>query len=136
MRNTNKLPRRALLASATIAALSLSIGAAWAQDQAETAHPDSAAKSSGANGVDKNSATSLPAVIVTAEKRTQDVSKVPSSISVVNSELLENQHVASLVDLRPAARRADRQRWYAGTDIDCDSWHFVAPAGRGSRHLY
>jgi len=99
MRNTNKLPRRALLASATIAALSLSIGAAWAQDQAETAHPDSAAKSSGANGVDKNSATSLPAVIVTAEKRTQDVSKVPSSISVVNSELLENQHVASLVDL-------------------------------------
>ena len=99
MSHTNKPPRRTLLASATIAALSLALGVAWAQDQPATADPGGPRKIAGANGADKDNATSLPTVIVTAEKRAQDVTKVPSSISVVNSELLKNQHVASLVDL-------------------------------------
>jgi len=99
MYTTCKPLRRTMLASATIAVFSLSLGTAWAQDQSAATNTNSATKSASAKNVDKTITTSLPTVIVTAEKRTQDVRKVPSSISVVGSEQLENQHVASLADL-------------------------------------
>jgi len=94
--------RCTLLASATIAAFPLSCSIAWAQGQSAPASTGSTPTSIDAKKGDKTDATMLPTVIVTAQKRSQDVRKVPSSISVVGSEQLENQHVASLVDLAGA----------------------------------
>ncbi|QEE24939.1 TonB-dependent receptor [Rhodanobacter glycinis] len=99
MHDISKPLRCTLLASAMIAAFPLSSGIAWAQDQSAATNAAGATKGTSGKKGDETSATALPTVIVTAQKRTQDIRKVPSSISVVGSEKMENQHVASLVDL-------------------------------------
>jgi outer membrane receptor protein involved in Fe transport len=79
--------RRPLLATATTAALAL-----WSHGAiAEDAPPAAPAK--------KQDATTIEVVTVTAQKRTENARDVSSSISVVGSQQLENQHVNSLADL-------------------------------------
>lgn len=77
-----------------MAVLGLSSAAVSAQNQPAPAAPDNQAKSD-----QPQNATTLGAITVTAQKRTEDARRVPASISVVGSEQLENQHAASLVDL-------------------------------------
>lgn len=75
--------RRPLLATATTAALAL-----WSHGALAEAGP-----------VKKQDATTIEVVTVTAQKRTENARDVSSSISVVGSQQLENQHVNSLADL-------------------------------------
>lgn len=68
---------------------------------------DSPAAASSVNHTGDKSApkpqtTTLTAITVTAQKRTENVRNVPSSISVVSSEQLDNRHVTSLADLSGA----------------------------------
>ncbi|WP_426701079.1 TonB-dependent receptor [Rhodanobacter sp. Col0626] len=101
MNGTGKPLRHTLLATAMIAALGFSSGAALAQDQPI---PDSTSNntnsgSGSAKQSGKPDPITLGAVTVTAQKRSQDARKVPTSISVVGSQQLEDQHAASLIDL-------------------------------------
>jgi outer membrane receptor protein involved in Fe transport len=80
--------RRPLLATATTAALAL-----WSQG----AVADDA--SGQAASAKRQDATTIEVVTVTAQKRTENARDVSSSISVVGSQQLENQHVNSLADL-------------------------------------
>jgi iron complex outermembrane receptor protein len=52
-----------------------------------------------AAAVDASGSTALEEVIVTAEKRAEDLQKTPVSISVVNDKAIEARHVYSLSDL-------------------------------------
>ncbi|MEO8779858.1 MAG: TonB-dependent receptor [Rhodanobacter sp.] len=99
MNTTNKPLQRTVLASTMVAVFSLSLGTASAQDQSANISTGSTTRHAGANKANKMEAATLSTVIVTAEKRSQDARKVPSSISVVSAEQLQNQHVSSLVDL-------------------------------------
>jgi iron complex outermembrane receptor protein len=86
--------RGAALSSAAVAALSVAFAAqsAWAETaaSADAAASDAAAASDGG---------ALSEVIVTAEKRSENLQKTPISISVLSSLDLENRHVQSLTDL-------------------------------------
>lgn len=99
MNGTDKPLRHSLLATAMIAALGFSSSAALAQDQPTPGSASNSIKSGDANHGGKPDPITLGAVTVTAQKRSQDARKVPASISVVDSEQLENQHAASLIDL-------------------------------------
>ena len=101
MNATSKPMRHTLLVTAMIAAFALSAGVARARDGSvqEASAANDRTKSTAPKRADKAGATTLGVVTVTAQKRDQDARKVPSSISVVGSEELENRHVASLVDL-------------------------------------
>lgn len=76
------------LVVAIVAALTcLPVGAVFAQDNA--------AEQSAAEKSDK-----LEAVVVTANKRAEDILEVPSSISVINEEEIENMHATQLSDFQ------------------------------------
>lgn len=96
MSTTNKPLQRKLLTAARIAALAMLSGHALAQEQ-------NAADKTGAatpkNKTVKADTTTLGAVMVTAQKRSEDMRKVPASISVVSSDQLDKQHVSQLSDL-------------------------------------
>jgi iron complex outermembrane receptor protein len=82
--------RRQLMATATLAAL-----AVWSHGAVAAAEDAPAL----AGVVKKQDATTIEVVTVTAQKRTENARDVSSSISVVGSQQLENQHVNSLADL-------------------------------------
>ena len=79
--------RGAALSGVAIAALSVAFGAqpAWA-DTADVASADA-------------SAVGLQEVVVTAEKREENLQTTPISISVLNGQQLTNRHIQSLTDL-------------------------------------
>jgi outer membrane receptor protein involved in Fe transport len=91
--------RHTLLATTMMAALGLSPSGVLAQNAPPPAGARSNAEGGSAKQRDKSDAITLGTVTVTAQKRSEDARKVPTSISVVGSEQLENQHVASLIDL-------------------------------------
>lgn len=99
MNTTSKPLRRTLLVSTVIAALSLPFGSVWANGQTTVAGSDGTTPASGGEKAGKTGTTTLTSIIVTAEKRSQNVRDVPSSISVVSAEKLQNEHISSLVDL-------------------------------------
>jgi iron complex outermembrane receptor protein len=85
--NSRDSHRLAVLNGAALAALAVYLGsapAAWADAGEATAAAE---------------ASPLAEVIVTAEKRAENLQKTPISISVLNSEDLKNRHIESLVDL-------------------------------------
>jgi outer membrane receptor protein involved in Fe transport len=85
------LPRHLPLAVAIVAALTwLPADFARAEDAPANPAEDATAKD----------ATELNAVIVTANKREEDILNVPSSISVINDQQLENLHATQLSDLQ------------------------------------
>ncbi|WP_430391691.1 TonB-dependent receptor [Dyella sp. 20L07] len=95
MHHASHALRHTLLAASLLAAFAIAPGNAHAQDAA-TSNTDTAAATKKANPAET---TTLGAVTVTAQKRSEDARQVPSSISVVSSEQLDNQHVNSLADL-------------------------------------
>ena len=89
--NSRDSHRLAVLNGAALAALAVYLGAApaaWA-DAGEAAAAEAEAAA----------ASPLAEVIVTAQKRPENLQKTPISISVLNGEDLKNRHVESLVDL-------------------------------------
>jgi iron complex outermembrane receptor protein len=91
--NSRYSRRRAALGGAALAVLVIALGgaqSAWAE-AASAADADAAAAASDGGA--------LSEVIVTAEKRSENLQKTPISISVLNGLDLENRHVQSLTDL-------------------------------------
>ena len=89
--NSRDSHRLTVLNGAALAALAVYLGAApaaWA-DAGEAAAAEAEAAA----------ASPLAEVIVTAQKRPENLQKTPISISVLNGEDLKNRHVESLVDL-------------------------------------
>ncbi|MGH8174568.1 MAG: TonB-dependent receptor plug domain-containing protein, partial [Rhodanobacteraceae bacterium] len=85
------LPRRQPIVVAILGVLTcMSASHAIAQDAPTNAAEEETARD----------ATELNAVIVTANKREEDVLTVPSSISVINEEQLDNMHATQLSDLQ------------------------------------
>ncbi|MCY7355840.1 MAG: TonB-dependent receptor plug domain-containing protein, partial [Lysobacter sp.] len=64
---------------------------AWAQAQTPEPEPDQATQST-------DRAVTLDTVTVTAQKRTENLQKVPISIQAIGTEQLEQQHVADFDD--------------------------------------
>ncbi|MEI2428920.1 TonB-dependent receptor [Lysobacter yananisis] len=79
-------------------ALTLAIGLTLAASASAAAAQD-AADGAARDAPDTAPSATLEAVTVTAQKRTENARKVPSSISVVGEQQLENQHVTQLSDL-------------------------------------
>ena len=84
--NSRDRHRLAALNGAALAALAVYLGSAPAACAAED---EAAAAAAGP----------LAEVIVTAQKRSENLQKTPISMSVLNNQDLENRHVQSLVDL-------------------------------------
>ena len=90
--NSQHSRRRAALGSVALSALVIALSgasSAWAADAAADA----------ATSADADGGAGLSEVIVTAQKRSENLQKTPISISVLSSEDLHNRHVESLVDL-------------------------------------
>ncbi len=79
----NATCKRTLLATAIALTLTASSGA-WAQDANQQKTSDKSAK--------------LETIVVTAEKRSEDIQNVPMSISVIDNEQLANLHATQLSD--------------------------------------
>jgi outer membrane receptor protein involved in Fe transport len=86
--------RHASLITTVLGSLSLAAAAENVR-AADAAATDSAMATAG-------SGTSVEAVIVTAQRRREDVRKVPASISVLNAEALEQSHIQGLEDVTRA----------------------------------
>ena len=86
--NSRYSHRLAVLNGAALAALAVYLGSAPA-----------ACADAGAAAAANAEASPLAEVIVTAEKRSENLQKTPISISVLNGEDLKNRHIESLVDL-------------------------------------
>jgi iron complex outermembrane recepter protein len=85
--------RKINLYSSTMLAAALVSAATCAHAQtagAAAARPDASASEQG---------TSLDAIVVTARRRSEDISRVPISISAFSQEALEQKNVATLADL-------------------------------------
>ena len=66
---------------------------------AALASPSFAETAADANAAEASAGVGLDEVIVTAQKRSENLQKTPISISVMNNQDLENRHVQSLTDL-------------------------------------
>jgi outer membrane receptor for monomeric catechols len=65
------------------------------------AHARSAVRATPIGSVHHRSHTpTLSAIVITAEKRTEDVQKTPLTVTVVNSQQLENQQINTISDLQ------------------------------------
>src|SRR3546814_9607446 len=94
---TTGCSRRSRLALAIGAAVALSTaGTALAQDAEGSTAPDAASTAAGA--------TDLDAVIVTANKRVENVREVAAAISVIGEQQLENMGANSLTDYADLVR--------------------------------
>ena len=87
--NKNALQVRPLAMAVTLAMASMGPGTAWAQ-QADKAGQAAPAADGGAK---------LESVIVTANKRAQNLQDVPAAISVLNDTILQNNNVRDMSDL-------------------------------------
>ena len=85
--------RLMFLVSASVAALSVAGLAAPA------GAADAGSAASAAAAADGSEATSLTEVVVTAQKRSENVQKIPVSISVLTAQNLADSHIQSLGDL-------------------------------------
>lgn len=65
--------------------------------------PSAASAADETAGVAADSSESLPEIMVTAQKRTENMQETPISLSVMRSEDLVNRHVTSLLDLGDGA---------------------------------
>ena len=87
--NSQHSRRRAAFGGVALSALLIALGGAspaWAADAA-------------ADAADADGGAGLSEVIVTAQKREENLQKTPISISALSAEYLEARHVESLVDL-------------------------------------
>jgi iron complex outermembrane recepter protein len=66
---------------------------------AASASPSFAATAPDVNAADASAGVGLSEVIVTAQKRSENLEKTPISISVMNNQDLVNRHIQSLTDL-------------------------------------
>ncbi|MGB1088526.1 MAG: TonB-dependent receptor, partial [Alphaproteobacteria bacterium] len=73
-------------------ALGLCVTPAWAQDAVDTAAPTPAAP-------EKSSGPRLDEIVVTAQKRAENIRDVPISVSAVDSEAMKNANVEDMNDL-------------------------------------
>jgi len=80
--------RHALAVSASIAALGASVAPASAQDAAASAGTAQASSDMG-----------MPEILVTARRRSEDVSKIPLAVTTFSSDTLANKQVLSTTDL-------------------------------------
>ncbi|WP_233151767.1 TonB-dependent receptor [Pelomonas sp. KK5] len=86
--------RPSLLALAALGTLGLGTHAASAQD---------AAAADNTKAAEKRDAATLETVVVTAQKRTQNLKEVPVAISVIGAEQLQQQGVKDITDLSRSA---------------------------------
>ena len=94
-------PRHSRIGIAIAAALGLlSSGAVMAQQASTTTAPpaQNATDDAAAKAAPGEKATELEAVLVTAGKRIENIREVPSSISVISQEEIENLHATQLSD--------------------------------------
>lgn len=89
-----KTPRRSTMVIAITGALMAS-GAAAAQDAEPSARAVTSSASTQASAPD---AKTLDTIIVTSNKRVENVRKIPGAVSVVNAEQLENLHATQFTD--------------------------------------
>ena len=60
------------------------------------------AQQAGAPAEQRTKSDQVETIVVTATKRPEDVTKVPLSITVINGEALEEQHIVTFADLTRA----------------------------------
>jgi outer membrane receptor protein involved in Fe transport len=89
--------KRTLLASAVALTLGASISA-WAQD-AQTGQDEKPGSTSQQPADGSSQPTKLATIIVTAEKRSEDVQNVPMSIDVIDESQLDTLHINQFSDL-------------------------------------
>ena len=87
-------PQRSTIVIAIAGALGLMCASAAMAQQAPTHAPDTIAPAP-AKAAD---ATTLDTITVTANKRTENIRKIPAAISVVNAEQLDNLHATQFTD--------------------------------------
>jgi outer membrane receptor protein involved in Fe transport len=97
---TTKLAHRSPLALAIIAALALSAAAPAIAAGTDAAQADASVQAADAPAdAEAKKTAELKPVIVTANKREEDIREVAASISAIGQEELENLHVTQLSDL-------------------------------------
>ena len=132
-------PRHSRIGIAIAAALGLlSSGAVMAQQASATAAPpaQNATDDAAAKAEPGEKATELDAVLVTAGKRIENIREVPSSISVISQDEIENLHATQLSDFAGARAGPVREhQWRAGKDAGVPARHRAAVLRRDGRHL-
>ncbi len=94
--------RRSDWAFASAAVLAFAAGPTWAQSGGGSAAAGAGAPSQSAASVQSNqsgSPTSVDAIVVTAQKRTQSLQDVPIVVTTVNRQLLQDSGVSNIKDL-------------------------------------
>jgi iron complex outermembrane recepter protein len=81
--------------------LTLAVLSAWGAEP-DTPVPDTPVTSPDSTSPDASGAGKIETVVVTAQKRSQDVQEVPLSISVMNKDQLKSQQIADFDDLARA----------------------------------
>ena len=92
-------PRHSRIGIAIAAALGLFSGTTWAQE-VPAAQPATQATEDAPSHKPAAKVTELKTVLVTANKRVENVRKVASSISVIGKDEIENQHATQLSDFQ------------------------------------
>jgi len=78
----------------------------------------------------------IETVVVTAEKRSEDIQKVPAAVSAISSETLGDLHATQLADIGAYVPALHQFGGHARPNHDQHPRNRASRAGRNRRHLY